>query len=107
MKYLILLIKGIAVFDLCCLAVYLGGDIVSALIRKLRKKPAQSDDFYDFSMDGDTTAPLSIDSIRQLYSGDVETFVEERLLPEAAKTMEALTEREQTAARLLLCALIG
>ena len=107
MKYLILLIKGIAVFDLCCLAVYLGGDIVSALIRKLRKKPAQSDDLYDFSMDGDTAAPLSIDSIRQLYSGDVETFVEERLLPDAAKTMEALTEREQTAARLLLCALIG
>ena len=58
-------------------------------------------------MDGDTAAPLSIDSIRQLYSGDVETFVEERILPEAAKTMEALTEREQTAARLLLCALIG
>ena len=47
----------------------------------------------------DTAAPLSIDSIRQLYSGDVETFVEERLLPDAAKTMEALTEREQTAAR--------
>ena len=58
-------------------------------------------------MDGDTNAPLSIDSIRQLYSGDVETFVGERLLPDAAKTMEALTEREQTAARLLLCALIG
>lgn len=59
MKYLILFIKIVAVFDLCCLAVYLGGDIVSALIRKLRKKPAQSDDFYDFSMDGDTAAPLS------------------------------------------------
>lgn len=87
MKYLILFIKIVAVFDLCCLAVYLGGDIVSALIRKLRKKPAQSDDLYDFSMDGDTAAPLSIDSIRQLYSGDVETFVEERLLPDAAKTM--------------------
>lgn len=107
MKYLILFIKIVAVFDLCCLAVYLGGDILTALTRKLRKKPAQSDDLYDFSMDGDTAAPLSIDSIRQLYSGDVETFVGERLLPDAAKTMEALTEREQTAARLLLCALIG
>ena len=38
MKYLILFIKIVAVFDLCCLAVYLGGDIVSALIRKLDRK---------------------------------------------------------------------
>lgn len=107
MNYLVLFVKIIAVFDLCCLAVYLGGDILTTLIRKLRKKPAQSDDLYDFSIDGDTTAPLSIDSIRQLYPSDVETFVEERLLPDAAKTMEALTEREQTAARLLLSALVG
>lgn len=105
MKYLILLIKGIAVFDLCCLAVYLGGDIISALSGKWKKKkqPAELFDFYEDSGE----ASLSVDSIRQLYSGDVGNFVEERLLPDAAKTMEALTQREQTAARLLLCALIG
>ena len=105
MKYLVFVIKAVAVFDLCCLAVYFGGDIVSVLSGKWRKKkqPAELFEFYEDSGE----APLSVDSIRQLYSGDVETFVEERLLPDAAKTMEALTEREQTAARLLLCALIG
>lgn len=105
MKHLVLVIKAVAVFDLCCLAVYFGGDIVSALSGKWRKKkqPAELFEFYEDSGE----APLSVDSIRQLYSGDVENFVEERLLPDAAKTMEALTEREQTAARLLLCALIG
>ena len=105
MKYLILFIKIVAVFDLCCLAVYLGGDIISALSGKWKKKkqPAELFDFYEDSGE----APLSVDSIRQLYSGDVGNFVEERLLPDAAKTMEALTQREQTAARLLLCALIG
>ena len=105
MKYLVLFIKAVAVFDLCCLAVYFGGDIVSALSSKWKKKkqPAELFDFYEDSGD----IPLSVDSIRQLYSGDVGNFVEERLLPDAAKTMEALTEREQTAARLLLCALIG
>ncbi|MEY8284615.1 conjugal transfer protein TraG [Lachnospiraceae bacterium 50-23] len=105
MKYLVLFVKIITVFDLCCLAVYFGGDIVSSLIRKLKKKKPPTDSFEFYEDSGD--APLSIDSIRQLYSSDVETFVEERLLPDAAKTMEALTEREQTAARLLLCALIG
>ena len=105
MKYLVFVIKAVAVFDLCCLAVYFGGDIVSVLSGKWRKKkqPAELFEFYEDSGE----APLSVDSIRQLYSGDVEAFVEERLLPDAAKTMEALTEREQTAARLLLCALIG
>lgn len=105
MKYLVLFVKTITVFDLCCLAVYFGGDIVSSLIRKLKKKKPPTDVFEFYEDSGD--APLSIDSIRQLYSSDVETFVEERLLPDAAKTMEALTEREQTAARLLLCSLIG
>ena len=105
MKHLVLFVKIITVFDLCCLAVYFGGDIVSSLIRKLKKKKPPTDVFEFYEDSGDT--PLSIDSIRQLYSSDVETFVEERLLPDAAKTMEALTEREQTAARLLLCALIG
>lgn len=105
MKYLVFVIKAVAVFDLCCLAVYFGGDIVSALSGKWRKKK-QSAELFEFYEDSGE-APLSVDSIRQLYSGDVENFVEERLLPDAAKTMEALTEREQTAARLLLCALIG
>ena len=105
MKYLVLFVKIITVFDLCCLAVYFGGDIVSSLIRKLKKKEPPTDVFEFYEDSGDV--PLSIDSIRQLYSSGVETFVEERLLPDAAKTMEALTEREQTAARLLLCALIG
>ena len=105
MKYLVLLIKGVAVFDLCCLAVYFGGDIVSALLGRLRKKKPQAELFEFYEDNGE--APLSVDSIRQLYSGDVGNFVEERLLPDAAKTMEALTEQEQTAARLLLCALIG
>lgn len=105
MKYLVLFVKIITVFDLCCLAVYFGGDIVSSVIRKLKKKKPPTDVFEFYEDSGDV--PLSIDSIRQLYSSNVETFVEERLLPDAAKTMEALTEREQTAARLLLCALIG
>lgn len=105
MKYLVLFVKIITVFDLCCLAVYFGSDIVSSLIRKLKKKKPPTDIFEFYEDSGD--APLSIDSIRQLYSSDVKTFVEERLLPDAAKTMEALTDREQTAARLLLCALIG
>lgn len=34
-------------------------------------------------------------------------FVEETLLPDAAQTMAVLTDREQTAARLLLSALVG
>ena len=51
--------------------------------------------------------PLSIDSIRQLYSGDAADFVEEKILPNAEKTMAVLTDQEQTAARLLLSALIG
>ena len=65
------------------------------------------DDPFDFSVTDAVTVPLSIDSIRRLYSGDAADFVEEKLLPDAAQTIEVLTEREQTAARLLLSALIG
>ena len=65
------------------------------------------DDPFDFSVTDAVTVPLSIDSIRRLYSGDAADFVEEKLLPDAAQTMGVLTEREQTAARLLLSALIG
>ena len=65
------------------------------------------DDPFDFYVTDAVTVPLSIDSIRRLYSGDAADFVEEKLLPDAAQTMGVLTEREQTAARLLLSALIG
>ena len=65
------------------------------------------DDPFDFSVTDAVTVPLSIDSIRRLYSGDAADFVEGKLLPDAAQTIEVLTEREQTAARLLLSALIG
>ena len=40
-------------------------------------------------------------------SDDAADFVEEKILPNAEKTMAVLTEQEQTAARLLLSALIG
>lgn len=48
MKYLILFIKIVAVFDLCCLAVYLGGDILTALTRKLRKSLHRATTFMTF-----------------------------------------------------------
>ena len=105
MSVLITFIKLIAVFDLLVIAVYFGGDILSTMLNKLRRKPKQEAPF-DFAQDA-VTVSLSIDSIRQLYSRDAADFVEERLLPGAEKTMEVLTDREQTAARLLLSALIG
>ena len=45
--------------------------------------------------------------MRQLYSGDAADFVKEKILPNVEKTMVALTDQEQTAACLLLSALIG
>ena len=75
------------------------------MLNKLRRNPKQEDSF-DFSLDA-ATVPLSIDSIRQLHSGDAADFVEEKILPNAEKTMAVLTDREQTAARLLLSALIA
>ena len=103
---LITFIKMIAVFDLLVIAVYFGSDILSTVWSKVRKKPAQNDplEFYE---DDSAAVPLSIDSIRQLYSGDAADFVEEKLLPVAAQTIEVLTDREQTAAQLLLSALVG
>ena len=88
------------------IAVYFGSDILSTVWSKVRKKPAQNDplEFYE---DDSAAVPLSIDSIRQLYSGDAADFVEEKILPNAEKTMAVLTDQEQTAARLLLSALIG
>ena len=105
MSVLIIFIKLIAVFDLLVIAVYFGGDILSTMLNKLRRKPKQ-DDPFDFSLDT-VTVSLSIDSIRQLCSDDAADFVEEKILPNAEKTMAVLTEQEQTAARLLLSALIG
>ena len=106
MNILISFIKAIAVFDLLVIAVYFGGDIFSTVLGKFRKKPVQKDDF-EFYDEDTAVVPLSIDSIRRLYSGDAADFVEGKLLPDAAQTIEVLTEREQTAARLLLSALIG
>ena len=105
MFILITFIKLLAVFDLLVIAVYFGSDILSTVWSKFRKKPTQEEPF-DFSLDA-AAIPLSIDSIRQLYSGDAADFVEETLLPDAAQTMAVLTDREQTAARLLLSALVG
>ena len=105
MSVLITFIKLIAVFDLLVIAVYFGGDILSTMLNKLRRKPKQ-EDFFDFSQNA-MTVSLSIDSIRQLCSGDAADFVEDKILPNAEKTMAVLTHQEQTAARLLLSALIG
>ena len=105
MSVLIIFIKLIAVFDLLVIAVYFGGDILSTMLNKLWRKPKQ-DDPFDFSLDT-MTVSLSIDSIRQLYSGDAADFVEDKILPNAEKTMAVLTDQEQAAARLLLSALIG
>ena len=106
MNVLSILIKTIAVFDLIVIAVYFGGDIFSTVLGKFRKKPVQKDDF-EFYDEDTAVVPLSIDSIRQLCSGDAADFVEDKILPNAEKTMAVLTHQEQTAARLLLSALIG
>ena len=72
MSVLNIFIKLIAVFDLLVIAVYFGGDILSTMLNKLRRTPKQ-DDPFDFSLDT-VTVSLSIDSIRQLYSGDAADF---------------------------------
>ena len=91
MSVLIIFIKLIAVFDLLVIAVYFGGDILSTMLNKLWRKPKQ-DDPFDFSLDT-MTVSLSIDSIRQLCSDDAADFVEEKILPNAEKTMVVLTEQ--------------
>ena len=77
MSVLIIFIKLIAVFDLLVIAVYFGGDILSTMLNKLRRKPKQ-DYPFDFSLDT-VTVSLSIDSIRQLCSDDAADFVEEKM----------------------------
>ena len=82
MSILITFIKLLAVFDLLVIAVYFGSDILSTVWSKFRKKPTREEPF-DFSLDA-AAVPLSIDSIRQLYSGDAADFVEETLLPDSS-----------------------
>ena len=88
-------------------AYYLCGKIS---ISKVQKKSKKDDDLdlYDFEIE---TAPpkrsLCVDSIRMLYSGEIDEFVEKELLPDAAETMKALSEAEKTAVSLLLKAYIG
>lgn len=105
MSVLIIFIKLIVVFDLLVIAVYFGGDILSTMLNKLRRKAKQEDSF-DFSQDA-VMVSLSIDSVRQLYSGDAADFVEDKILPNAEKTMAVLTDQEPGSSRLLLSALIG
>ena len=58
MSVLIIFIKLIAVFDLLIIAVYFGGDILSTMLNKLRRKPKQEDSF-DFSLDAATVPSVS------------------------------------------------
>lgn len=67
------LVKILIVFDLLCFGVYFGGDILSTALAKVRKKPAKKELFEFYAEDADT--PLSVDSIRQLYSGEVDAWL--------------------------------
>lgn len=104
------LLHFLIIFDLVAFGIYFGGDILFAAISKVQKKSKKDDDLdlYDFEIE---TAPqkrsLCVDSIRMLYSGEIDEFVEKELLPDAAETMNALSEAEKTAVSLLLKAYIG
>ena len=81
------------------LGIYFGGDILFTAISKVQKKSQKKNDdldLYDFEIE---TAPqkrsLCVDSIRMLYSGEIDEFVEKELLPDAAETMNALSEAEK------------
>ena len=105
-----LLLHFLIIFDLVAFGIYFGGDILFTAISKVQKKSKKDDDLdlYDFEIE---TAPqkrsLCVDSIRMLYSGEIDEFVEKELLPDAAETMNALSEAEKTAVSLLLKAYIG
>ena len=58
MNILISFIKAIAVFDLLVIAVYFGGDILTTVMGRFRKKTVQ-DDPFDFSVTDAVTVPLS------------------------------------------------
>ena len=104
------LLHFLIIFDLVAFGIYFGGDILFTAISKVQKKSKKDDDLdlYDFEIE---TAPqkrsLCVDSIRMLYSGEIDEFVEKELLPDAAETMNALSEAEKTAVSLLLKAYIG
>ena len=104
------LLHFLIIFDLVAFGIYFGGDILFTAISKVQKKSKKDDDLdlYDFEIE---TAPpkrsLCVDSIRMLYSGEIDEFVEKELLPDAAETMKALSEAEKTAVSLLLKAYIG
>lgn len=104
------LLHFLIIFDLVAFGIYFGGDILFTAISKVQKKSKKNDDLdlYDFEIE---TAPqkrsLCVDSIRMLYSGEIDEFVEKELLPDAAETMNALSEAEKTAVSLLLKAYIG
>ena len=101
------LLHFLIIFDLVAFGIYFGGDILFTAISKVQKK-SKKDDLYDFEIE---TAPqkrsLCVDSIRMLYSGEIDEFVEKELLLDAAETMNALSEAEKTAVSLLLKAYIG
>ena len=104
------LLHFLIIFDLVAFGIYFGGDILFTAISKVQKKSKKDDDLdlYDFEIE---TAPqkrsLCVDSIRMLYSGEIDEFVEKELLLDAAETMNALSEAEKTAVSLLLKAYIG
>ena len=93
------LLHFLIIFDLVAFGIYFGGDILFTAISKVQKKSKKNDDLdlYDFEIE---TAPqkrsLCVDSIRMLYSGEIDEFVEKELLPDAAETMNALSEAEKT-----------
>ena len=94
------LLHFLIIFDLVAFGIYFGGDILFTAISKVQKKSKKDDDLdlYDFEIE---TAPqkrsLCVDSIRMLYSGEIDEFVEKELLLDAAETMNALSEAEKTA----------
>ena len=93
------LLHFLIIFDLVAFGIYFGGDILFTAISKVQKKSKKDDDLdlYDFEIE---TAPqkrsLCVDSIRMLYSGEIDEFVEKELLLDAAETMNALSEAEKT-----------
>lgn len=77
------LLHFLIIFDLVAFGIYFGGDILFTAISKVQKKSKKDDDLdlYDFEIE---TAPqkrsLCVDSIRMLYSGEIDEFVEKELL---------------------------
>ena len=85
------LLHFLIIFDLVAFGIYFGGDILFTAISKVQKKSKKNDDLdlYDFEIE---TAPqkrsLCVDSIRMLYSGEIDEFVEKELLPDEEATVD-------------------